>query len=1232
MIEQNITVKGLRLDDFFADVEKTNWTYALNQVYGDEYPKLSTEPGNELCVELPYNNWYGTLLLERGQEVVFIGDGTTSEIGLIEDCTYTTLIRSTGLGFQDKIITPGFKIINGCERVIWFNDFINPDRYINLDKLEQYTDETSTDLANQNDTWNVDEFSLSNTEVSIPQINTLTVNDTGGSLELGQYHFAIETLDESLNSIYVGPISGAVAIYDERLSEQYDQIDGGSNIAYDSSGVPPTNKSITLTIDNLDTNYPFYRIYVLKRVQGFTEVQRIDQEFPSGVTRYTYRGTTNVIREDVEKLTITPVNYEQSRHITQVDRKLVRANLKEKSRDWAAYQQKANLINTAWISKQVEPFSTRAVGNSKNPNTYFFNSSFQGDEVYAMGIVYYHTDGTTSPVFHIPGKSKSGYDGDTLTVVATPTSNLNINVAEVRHLGYKVGDTLERWEVYNTAQSNGRMSYYEADTSYPDTLDCNGDRIYPTGKIRHHKLPDRSLLPVYEMVGDDPKLNLLGLEFNNVEYPATDIVGHQFVMVPRDQFNSTVLDYGFFVPYNTVASNDYDPDEAYQFEDVKYGSPYSQTDNVIGYLSPDTILGNLNLGSNFTIIGYLEDTEDRREEDTENFNISGNNGDIRIYTSFNSYLIDQESVYLNRSYDQAILASPRSTESALFDKDIVNAGHSNNLSVYNLLDTQSENEKLVLAVNKQFIKPYENLFSLQYKPITPILTGEDNHEVYSGDIFLCDFKFLNITQYTDLLASNDYGVFSQYNNSLWVECKFNYDLIHGDRYVPHPNEATVADTFVRDYIITKVADVNPDDNEYIPRTTVTPEEYLYNEDYDILYSPKSFFSLPVTYDYCSECPNYYPNRIIWSLNSLLDENVDAFRIFLNEDYTIVGDGTGQITGLHYDKNRMLVRTMQSMFQLAPNPQVINTDIDTAYLGTGDFLSIPPNELVKTNYGYAGGQGKWDMMSTEYGVITIDQKTRQVFLFTNNLKELSSKQYGAQTWFRENLNSECELSYDPRHKRVLISNDDWTLSYSPEYDTFVSFHSYIKNMYHTYDRLHWVVGGSVWKQADRNFCNFFGIDTESKIEFVVSNRVTSDLDCIEYYAQTLEYNDGIWIDKDEPTFSKFLVYTQQQSTGEQTLISKPLYAQPWSNTEKVVVHAEQNYRICQIRDLATNVPVSRKAGIEILPNDDNLDFDRDQRKLIPLKDKWFKVKFTFKPQATYKLIFDIVQSQIRNSQL
>jgi len=222
------------------------------------------------------------------------------------------------------------------------------------------------------------------------------------------------------------------------------------------------------------------------------------------------------------------------------------------------------------------------IGNSKDPHTYWLGTGYQSDEVYAFGIRYLHTNGTWSPVFHIPGRAQNFIANDMLMMTVVPDAVpgplpiTQVWERDVMHLdepdfdfwfGTRVGSNIRRWKVFNTASIistsviDGRthyvgdMGYYETDTTYPDVQNCDGNSIWgedydgntivpEVTNIRHHRFPDRRLIPHY-----DPTTTCLlplGIQFLNIGYPNSNIVGHQFCFVKRNDATKTVLDSGWF--------------------------------------------------------------------------------------------------------------------------------------------------------------------------------------------------------------------------------------------------------------------------------------------------------------------------------------------------------------------------------------------------------------------------------------------------------------------------------------------------------------------------------------------------------------------------------------------------------------------------------------------------------------------------------------------------------------
>ena len=106
--------------------------------------------------------------------------------------------------------------------------------------------------------------------------------------------------------------------------------------------------------------------------------------------------------------------------------------------------------------------------------------------------------------------------------------------------------------------------------------------------------------------------------------------------------------------------------------------------------------------------------------------------------------------------------------------------------------------------------------------------------------------------------------------------------------------------------------------------------------------------------------------------------------------------------------------------MQPNPQFVSTDQNTAYLNTGDFLSIPPYEIMQTDLGYGGLQHKLGTSNSEYGYVWFDTLTGKVLSLTNGINNLSLS--GMSQWFKENSRSKLNTFIKEQTGKEYIYND------------------------------------------------------------------------------------------------------------------------------------------------------------------------------------------------------------------
>lgn len=1261
-------IVGLRTDHLPIEQPRESARFVLNGALdspnGDVF-NYQNELGTELNYTLPTGyKLIGAINLANDEVVIFSTDNTTSEIGLFNKGTYTTLVNTECLAFNTSNPIRGeFKLLNGCDRVIYWTDNLNPDRQLNIDSLSSYQDSLGE--------WDCNLFKL-NPDYLVPYISDVTVNDTGGTLDSGSYSFAVEILDDNLNSIAVGLATPYMPVYADSQSSSYQSINGNFSSTFNApEGGATTSKSFTLTLTNLDTRFAYARIIVAARTSGrglAEEAYETIDYLPitKSTLSYTFTGLDNVTRTDIDRIKIKNPKYTTSKALTQIDGRLVRANVREKRRDYSAYQRTANNITAQWVRKAEFAEDIAEGHNSKNPKSYFTGNTFIGDEIYAFGIVYVYSDGSFSPAFHIPGREANTTDTETLTVVTTATTGTNINENDAEHLGLQAGQTTPRWKFYNTATgvTSGSFGYHESETgTYPLDLDCNGEYIYgglAGTPIRHHRFPDRKKVPVqFTNSAGQARVNKLGVQFSGVTYPDSDIVGHFFVKAKRDVNDSTVLDM-VTVGYHT------DNEDRYVFQNASSGTDNTE---IVALQGASILRGILPQFDYINIIGYYSTSADEGSFELDTY--IGSLGIGVRDMEYEDNLSTIQSIY--RQATNTRIINSNSVYNGVFDRPVVNESFSNKIAVTTLNSpvdyTRFEyTTTLLTATLKRTADVYNNLYLLEYEPITEIVTGIIPS--YRGGGFIND-----IDRY-DLEFAESGGatrLFARYHNKLLIESGINYNLkVEGTgQYARYNKDADLVEYTANRYL-------DYDGSSWVVRGNIYPEYYAYNEDYSPMYPGEILLPVSFNYDYCSECLAKYPNRIIWSPKSFSEEKSDTYRINLVNDYTTVGENKGEITAIHYDKNRMIVLTESTCLLMSPNPRVINTDADTAYIGTGDFLGIPPAEFAKTDYGFGGCQGRFSYTNTEHGFFWCDQRAGRLFNFNGQIDELSSKQYGNYNFFRQNLPSVLDtqgytstdstvsgigvqLSYDPYYKRLLINKIDYrylgiedidgdfadhgkyenlsfTLSYSPELKTFISFHSWHPEfMFSDRSTLYTTTPNNIWAHTKFE-SEFYGSKFPFTVEYVEANPQTTNLETVQFYAQVI---DNTGFDKDYRSFDTLWCYSANQSTGEQNLVPKSDYPKFWDNTQKVIVHAEDNYRVSALRDISTGSAVastawsdkqSRYQGkqgyVDRVPV--NINTGMSQWKLIPLKNKYHIIRLSY--SGSDRLIFNITETVTKPSYL
>ena len=311
----------------------------------------------------------------------------------------------------------------------------------------------------------------------------------------------------------------------------------------------------------------------------------------------------------------------------------------------------------------------------------------------------------------------------------------------------------KRWEIYNTAikktasDNFGFLAYHEcknATYQKPINSDCILDywgedacgNSLQGQPIRHHRLPDRKIEPV----SNTEDLNILGLEFNNVEYPPnSNIVSHYFVYSNDEK---TIIDKGYtgYVRKGIDETNNTIINGFSYF----YGNPVNGDEgfdkNNYYYLSPATLLNKVDPKGYIKNIGcYNNITKPIPTNKSGGYSIENTwgGGDLELFHRFwklNNY--DPKTNYYNTIYNS------EENFSALGDKIL-----DNNYKLYNLSwamrmrfftnTAQQSNCPISYISIKQNKDIYCNLDSIEYKRLHNCnFTEKENQVIYGGDVYI----------------------------------------------------------------------------------------------------------------------------------------------------------------------------------------------------------------------------------------------------------------------------------------------------------------------------------------------------------------------------------------------------------------------------------------------------------------------------------------------------------------
>ena len=451
----------------------------VNETKEGDYGFIANEESNQECYDLTAANMLGPGYVPMGK--VYIGDennaiflanpnGDSAIIIVDKNCKVTVSFsdknQTEKMGFKiGQQIDATFRLRRGCERVVYWVD-PKPRMFI-FDKEEEFKNPVTG-------AWDISKFGLFKTYKKIPAVLDLEVVDGGGVLPPGSYNFSVQYLDEDFNPTEFVTSTETVVIYNTPSTSSYREKRGATMEKNDSYlNFENSNKAIKIVFDptSLDTTFPFYRLAITEANtgQGSISDTKYTSEISTRNTTFYYTGLNYESTGTQAEVTMFNSIIEKAESIEQIENRLVLGNVKGKEINFCRLQKYASKINTDLITKTVV-VSTTDKSNAKDPAAHFNGIGYMPGEIYSLAIVYIFADNTTSPAFHIPGKSHNVANNHMFSAGASvyPMSNIDNACTDTRYIDNNTCGADLFWGV-----------------------DSQGDSL-TNEAVRHHRFPLRT--------------------------------------------------------------------------------------------------------------------------------------------------------------------------------------------------------------------------------------------------------------------------------------------------------------------------------------------------------------------------------------------------------------------------------------------------------------------------------------------------------------------------------------------------------------------------------------------------------------------------------------------------------------------------------------------------------------------------------------------------------------------
>lgn len=506
--------QGLGKDANYTDFPNGFGPHARNIIKSDKLEAITQEHGFDFINTL--DKYVIGIFIFDNRIVICSGEDTTSEIGIYENGSYTTVVTSAALEFNYFAPIEAVGYLNTKNEIIvcWWNgvtEFSSQPKILNLDCLPFEVDVNGVPV----DIEDLDSLYLF-TKYTKGTITVDKIENTGGILTTGAKYFllAFEHQDGSVSNYF--HITNSVFIVDDEFRNldndtldvdykpyEYNTFDG-------APAGTSTSKSITLSFNDLPSWVKKVQLGIIHKTGGVVTASYVPSISINENGTFRYTGLQD-IDTSVDALLVPAVTYSRIQAGTILNDQLVIGNLKEiKAPEIQPYINAAVVdytfedeisLTKVWKNDGID---IDDISNYKDLTFLVDHRTFKSNEVYALYLLVHLINGNIV-AYHIPGREPleitfTTEDGNIVTCMenALITDLLVIYPSDVQLLEWKkIGGSNARLHEFYGAPGNG-MCYWENQNEFYPVADCwaiDGTEDTLSGqKVRHHKFPSAAAL------------------------------------------------------------------------------------------------------------------------------------------------------------------------------------------------------------------------------------------------------------------------------------------------------------------------------------------------------------------------------------------------------------------------------------------------------------------------------------------------------------------------------------------------------------------------------------------------------------------------------------------------------------------------------------------------------------------------------------------------------------------